>query len=232
MLVLLNVADWSDTDTDETGHRIPQTVIAERSGISLWHCRQLMTRAVQDGWLDCPQPGGQGRSSLWKLSVNFAATSRRHREVFALAPYENKNNFALAPYENAIDGGRRRRQDGEPRPAGAGVSPSAEIGDGETPIYPVALTPSSQPRLNPRATGTNPRAIAAKAAHNTTYAHVPNWSETPPEQPDAPDPASWKTHLAEIREVLAATRRHPANRNGNGGIIVASSADSDTDETQ
>ena len=188
MLVLLNVANFADTDVGDRGRWVAQRVVAQRSGISLRWCRELMDQAAADGWLTRVRPARQGRPGLWKLGTNFAATSRRDRERFAVAPYDLENNFAVALRDLSIDG--RRKSDGsevEPSALAGRVSTSHQD---EDPISPVALTPSSH------------------------------------------DPASWKTHLADARAVLDATRRHPANRNGNGGIIVTSSVDSDTDDVR
>ena len=72
ILVLLNVADWADTDIDEHGHAISQVAIAARCGISLRYCRTLMTGAVTDGWLAVTRKPRPGRPGLWKLGPNLA----------------------------------------------------------------------------------------------------------------------------------------------------------------
>jgi len=71
MLVLLNVADWSDTDINDKGHAVGQRVIAARAGISLRYCRTLMDQAAEDGWL-IKTGGKPGKAALWKLGPNCA----------------------------------------------------------------------------------------------------------------------------------------------------------------
>jgi hypothetical protein len=179
MLVLLNVADWSDTDIGERGHAVSQVVIAARCGISLRYCRKLMADAVTDGWLTLTRKPRPGRMGLWKLGPNLSKPRVSSARSFPNDAQPARGTSRSLSAKKHIDVDVDLRKGAAPA-NGAGVGPPPGRADG-------AVRGASAPKTDvpppPPETVDKPAAQAHLAA---ARGHLAGPQPATPPEPDDP----------------------------------------------